>query len=646
MLPLLLLLFLSISSSFQLVSSFVSLPTPPLPPVHVRQSSCCCGGWSTWSTVLFQENQQSQDEKKKTVVIIGGGWAGYTAAEELSRNAGDKLDIKLLDANASAGGLAGGFRTLKGRPVDAGIHGFWREYRNTFQVMEGIDGVELDEVLTDYIPSILVSKSGRVAVAPVVGESKEDWNEKRDNLLRNSKGDGVNSLLSSVASVLPPPLDLALLADVSPSSPLSPIDRASGVGLLAAWADFEQEGRESWIRYDSYSADDLFKRFAGVSPTLYEEFISPLLHVLPMAPGYDCSAAAALSCFHVFALQSKGAFDVRWGRGSLSEKIFEPWMVQLRKRGVEILGGCRVRSIDKDDKRKIVIETDGSDEVMNCDAIVLAIGAVSCSKLTNQSKFLRDMETTRDFNELRGVTCVAVRLFLKGDKITTGLHHGSRTRLAKEIAVAMKESPVVVCGAAIGGLTDLAETGFCIYDLQRMHDEFDVDRVDENISVLEVDFFRANSFVNKTDDEIIDLALQAVSLGLNVRPVDLSLVLDSAVLRARNAVSHFTVGSASTSPNIKLGDGAYICGDWVDRTGHASWSTEKSVVTAKQASIQLLDDLGITSGSIEVIPAAQDTPQLESLRAISRFLRANLPNTINDGKIPPSPWKLMERLLS
>ena len=49
-----------------------------------------------------------------------------------------------------------------------------------------------------------------------------------------------------------------------------------------------------------------------------------------MGPGYDISAAAALSCFHVFALQSRGAFDVRWCRGGISETIFLPWQQRLR----------------------------------------------------------------------------------------------------------------------------------------------------------------------------------------------------------------------------------------------------------------------------------------------------------------------------
>ena len=122
------------------------------------------------------------------------------------------------------------------------------------------------------------------------------------------------------------------------------LDRASALGLISCWADFLQEDAESWRRYDAISAEELFKRYGGVTETLYEELVSPLLHVLPMAPGYDVSAAAALSCFHVFAMQSRGAFDVRWCRGGITEKIFVPWQRRLEERGnVALQGGARGR---------------------------------------------------------------------------------------------------------------------------------------------------------------------------------------------------------------------------------------------------------------------------------------------------------------
>ena len=107
-------------------------------------------------------------DDRKHVVIVGGGWAGYTAADSLSTD--PTVKVTLLDAAKQGGGLAGGYRTAGGRPVEAGIHGFWREYTNTFAVIDSL-GLSRDEVLTPYTPSVLVSKRGKVATAPVLATS-------------------------------------------------------------------------------------------------------------------------------------------------------------------------------------------------------------------------------------------------------------------------------------------------------------------------------------------------------------------------------------------------------------------------------------------------------------------------------------------
>ena len=517
-------------------------------------------------------------------------------------------------------------------------------------MMRNIDGVNIDDVLTDYIPSILVSKSGRVALAPVIGDIDESKKSQQSiiNFNKDRKMWEKNNLISTVASYLPPPLDLALLADVDPRSPISIIDRLSGIGLLAAWADFNQEDRVSWERYDKFSADELFKSRAGVTDGLYEEFISPLLHVLPMTPGYDCSAAAALSCFHVFALQTKGAFDVRWGRGSLSELIFNPWIKQLLGRGnFQIKGGCKVSSIDKhsssgDNKESITINIEGEEDI-KCDAVVLAVGANSCAKLVSQSPSLKELDTTKNFDDLRGITCVAVRLFLKPSAATLELKEGS-TELPSHVADAMRDSPVVVVGPDI--LPELKETGFCIYDLQRMHDEFAYNSTsaESNVAVIEVDFFRADSIADKDDDEVINLTLQAISAALKADKIDSSLVVDSAVFRARKAVSHFNIGSASLSPDTILDENIFICGDWIDRTGHASWSTEKAVVTAKKAAKDVLAYNKLNTNSICILDVTEESDELKSLRNVAQILRETIPSPINDGGIPPSPWSLANLL--
>ena len=393
--------------------------------------------------------------------------------------------------------------------------------------------------------------------------------------------------------------------------------------------------------------------------TLYEELVSPLLHVLPMAPGYDVSAAAALSCFHVFALQSRGAFDVRWCRGGIGEAIFAPWQERLTARdNVEMRGGARVEAIERQADGRLAVRTAGrpgqsaadadAPAPLIADAVVLAVGATAAARLAEASPALSSLPAAARFGELRGITCVAVRLYLRpATQRTAGLQGGAHasTLLPEAVARAMNDSPVVVVGAGVGGMAELEETGFCVYDLQRMHDE----HASNELAVLEVDFYRADAIAAMADDDVAALALQAVAAALDVRAdlLDPSLIVDMAVVRARNAVSHFAVGSCALSPGVSLGDGIFACGDWIDRSGHASWSTEKAVVTAKQAAAAVAADMGLAGVDGTVIPASPDTPQLHALRGLAGAARgAKLGLQDAQQLPPPAPWAAVRTLLN
>ncbi|CAB9530124.1 Desaturase [Seminavis robusta] len=634
-----------------------------------------------WPLLDASSSQQEEDdEKKKHVVIVGGGWAGFSAADALA-HASDNTNLKitLLDAAPRGkGGLAGGWRTPQGRPVEAGIHGFWREYTNTFAVMERI-GLDLDnDVLTPFTPSVLYSNNGRVAVAPVLIETEEKEEpppapqELLAELLQSvvksplsaSSSSPDKNLLKPLAALLPVPLDLALLADFDSSSAVSltPADRISAIGLLGAWADFGQEDEQSWARYDAISAENLFVQKAGVTQTLYDELVLPLLHVLPMCPGYDCSAAAALSCFHVFALQARGAFDVRWCRGAIAEKIFNPWAEQLTSNNdVTIQGNSKVASIQQQqDKNGFEITlADNNNNTLQCDAVVMAVGGTAMGRLAPESPAFASVPIAKDFDKLRGVTCVAVRLFLKPNEVVTNNLRGGQydaTQAPPSVAQAMKESPVTVCGPKMGGIPELEGTGFCIYDLQRLHDEFAVSNNNNNnndtTAVLEVDFFRADDIANLPDDKVAELALAAIAATFSLPTTQMPTsddIVDLAVVRARNAVSHFAVQSASFSPPVKLYKGMYMAGDWIDRAGHASWSTEKAVVTGRQAAKALLEDFSLIMPQqkqdvCSIIPAAPDSPTLSSLRQGAKVLRSVVPPP-GDG-VPASPWSFVKSVMA
>ena len=95
-------------------------------------------------------------------------------------------------------------------------------------------------------------------------------------------------------------------------------------------------------------------------------------------------------------------------------------------------------------------------------------------------------------------------------------------------------------------------------------------------------------------------------------------------MRARRAVSHFAVGSAALSPGVRLGGhGLYACGDWVDRTGHASWSTEKAVVTGRQAAAAVAADLKLRGVDSAVPISPYISTHLPVSPCISLYLPAS-----------------------
>ena len=329
-------------------------------------------------------------------------------------------------------------------------------------------------------------------------------------------------------------------------------------------------------RYDDVTAEELFVARGGCGSALYEDMVSPLLHVLPMGPGYDISAAAALSCFHVFALQSRGAFDVRWGRGGLTPSIFLPWQTQLEARGnVELRSGARVAGISEgNDGSPLSVAVVGQEDApIDADAVVLAVGATSAARLAEASPALRDLPSCARWSELRGITCVAVWLFLEpAARATTGLGGGARPAAAAAVAQAMAASPVAVVTRAC---SPSSRTGFYIYDLGAR-------RVRVRASPSRPRLLPCRSDRRDRGRRRGGFAhlRAAAPPQLPASALDASAVVDSPS-SARGAVATSPRGQPR-SPPVRLGGNDVPSGGG-STARVASWSTEKAVVTGREA---------------------------------------------------------------
>jgi uncharacterized protein with NAD-binding domain and iron-sulfur cluster len=338
------------------------------------------------------------------VVIVGGGWAGFGAAEGLAGLAAQgKVDVTLLEAAPRAGGLAAAWKTPGGRKVEAGIHGFWRNYRNIDRLVEDSLGLTgSNSPFTPFTESTLFTTRGRAVVAPELGDKPR----------------------------LPAPLGTAVFPSFET---LDLPERATAAGLALPWLDFDG-GDDAWRRYDDTTAATLLAR-PPVSRKLYEEFLLPMLLVLPMAPGYDISAAAALSCFDFFALAHQSDFDVRWLKAGATDCIFEPWRAKLEARGVVVRDGKRVEAVEVDEEggdssgssgsgsgksrggsRKTVTAVRTADgERIECDALVSGVSISAMQAITRANReSLAPLPEFQRIGKLRAVGVVAVRLWLDG----------------------------------------------------------------------------------------------------------------------------------------------------------------------------------------------------------------------------------------
>jgi hypothetical protein len=570
------------------------------------------------------------------VVVVGGGWAGFGAAHALARARLD-VDVTLLEASTAAGGLAAGWRSACGQPVEAGIHGFWRNYLN----IDRLVGEELRlHPFTPYTPSALHTTSGLAVEAPVLGDLPR----------------------------LPSPLGTALWPTFRT---LSLAERATAASLLGAFADFDGTDA-AWRRWDQTSARALFER---VSPKLYEEFLEPMLLVLPMCPGEDCSAAAALSLFSFFALEHQADFDVRWLRASASEAIFKPWAEQLAagcglgaagaRDGVVAGGGGSVEiRYGKRLVNVIVEQPDASastapgapagprarvtavqcldGERIPCDAVISAVG-ISAAQRIAQAPGLQALDCRGELDSLarlRAVDVVAVRLWTK-------------RRLVPPCASN-------VCGARMAA--GLEQVGFTFYDLNALQDDArggpggprdgagghggsrgggpdgSTGGAAEGAgggagtdggSLIEIDFYYARTLLEMDDDMVIATAIAALRRALPSVYGSLELqrdVRDSAVVRVPRAVSHFAPGCYEHLPQIESRalSNWFWAGDWVDRGGHRSWSQEKALVTGMQAAKAAARRVLGPGPSARVqvpLDVEPDEPHVQAARAVANALR-------------------------
>jgi uncharacterized protein with NAD-binding domain and iron-sulfur cluster len=521
-------------------------------------------------------------EERRHVAVIGAGWGGLSAADALLRAAGsDSIHVTVIDAASRVGGLVrDGYMSRTGqRPAEAGQHGFWNNYHNIYRLLRDRLGNGTTAVLSDYAEQGQYSPRGLQAVWPVY----------RDQPVQ-----------------LPTGLAQFVYTRFW-NLPLT--DRLSALPLVFAFSEFD-DSEAAWNKYDAMSFRDLCIQL-GVSRRCYEEAFEPMILTGLFAPGAQCSAAAALGMAYFFVLNSQNAFDVQWCRGNIGERIFEPWMAQMKNDNVQFLTKTRVTGfqIDFDENRIQSIElqsTDGKKSTLEVDDVILAVSAKALnafSRLPELSKY----KEFQNFANLRGTSVLATRIFL--DRNVTVPYSAN------------------ACYGFDEGI------GMTLFDISTIHGRESSTVAGSPGSVIEVDYYHAAPLLVMSDDDIIQKVKQDMDqiIGSQSRAAN---VIDAAVVRLPEAVNWYFPGSYKDMPDVESRDivNLYFAGD-IARTRHGSWSQEKAFVTGVQAANALLqrpinqdvlpmatDELHVKFGR-DILSIVKRIMGAESIPSMADFLR-------------------------
>ncbi len=489
----------------------------------------------------------SNNSSQKKVVVVGAGWAGLGAAYHLSKQG---YAVTLLEAGAHPGGLVAGWKTPKGRSVEAGIHGFWYPYSNIFALTDEL-GIQ---PFTPYTRSSQYSPAGLEVESPIF---------QREPYLPTPLGTFVYTRFKRL--------------------PL--IDRMSALPLLYSLIDFDNSD-EAWKRYDNMTARELFKQY-GVSERLYKESFEPMLLVGLFAPGEQCSAAAALGMLYYFILAHQPDFDVRWCRGTVGEMIFRPWVEQIEAAGGKILANQRVTDVRVGGNNEIDAVICG-DEVFEADAVIFSVGITGMKKIVANSEVLRDRPEFRDLSNLGGIDVLAARLWFD-----------------RKIDIPLPSN-------ACFGFHQT--TGWTFFDLNALQDEYK----NEPGTVVEADYYHANQLLNLSDEQVLPLVQR--DLAGCIPAFGNAQIIDHAVVRIRQGVSHFAPGSYRyLLPGTTSFSNVFMSGDWI-MTQHGSWSQEKAYVTGLEAANQVVSKFGIGNPA-DIIPIVPDEPHIQVARTVNRTIR-------------------------
>jgi len=277
------------------------------------------------------------------VAIVGAGLAGLATAVTLA-DAG--WEVEIYEARPFVGGKVGSWVDRDGNHVEMGLHVFFGNYYQLFELMKQVGAFE--HLLRKEHVHTFINKGGRTGALDF-------------RFLTGAPFNGLKAFFTTSQLSLQDKVQNAIALATSP--------------IVRGLIDFE--GAMKTIRsLDNISFADWFRRQGGSNGSI-KRMWNPIAYALGFIDCEHISARCMLTIFQMFAARSEASV-LRMLEGSPDEFLHKPIVRYLEDRQVKIYTRRRVREIqfaeDRGETRVtgIVVASGETEETVTADAYVCA----------------------------------------------------------------------------------------------------------------------------------------------------------------------------------------------------------------------------------------------------------------------------------
>ncbi|NEP19139.1 MAG: 9,9'-di-cis-zeta-carotene desaturase [Leptolyngbya sp. SIO4C1] len=396
------------------------------------------------------------------VAIVGAGLAGMAAAMDLA-DAGHQ--VELFESRPFVGGKVGSWTDKDGNHIEMGLHVFFYNYANLFELMKKVGAFE--HLLPKQHTHTFVNRGGDV----------------RQLDFRFPLGAPFNGLKAFFTT---PQLSLRDKLQNSLALATSPVVR----GLI------DYEGAMRQVRsLDKFSFADWFRRHGGSNGSL-KRMWNPIAYALGFIDTENISARCMLTIFQMFATKTE-ASKLNLLAGSPAEYLHKPIVDYLEARGVKIHTRRQTRQILFEAEGEtarvtgLVVADGEAEETITADAYLAACDVPGIQRLLPQ-----DWRRWSEFDNIYKLDAVPVATVqLRFDGWVTELEDPDKQKQLK--------------AAGLDNLLYTADADFsCFADLA-LGSPQDYYKPGEG-SLMQLVLTPGDPFIKKSNEEIAQHVLQQV----------------------------------------------------------------------------------------------------------------------------------------